>query len=102
MEKYILRLYITGMTPNSERALANLQMIVQEDLDSKYEIQVIDVLENPQIAEDEKIFATPTLVKTLPPPVRRVIGDLSDKEKVLVSLVIKPGFPSLNKGGKDE
>lgn len=86
MDKYILKLYVTGSTPNSERAIANLQRISAEDLDARYQIIVIDVLEDPQLAEDDRILATPTLIKALPPPLRRVIGDLSDTEKVLLGL----------------
>jgi circadian clock protein KaiB len=93
MDKFILKLYITGTTPNSERAIANLRRLCEEELDVKYEVIVIDVLENPQLAEDEKILATPTLIKALPPPLRRVIGDLSDKEKVLLGLDLKPINP---------
>lgn len=90
MESYILKLYVTGSTLNSERAIANLQRLCDEELDSQYEIIVVDVLKQPQLAEDEKIMATPTLVKALPLPLRRVIGDLSDKEKVLLGLDLKP------------
>jgi circadian clock protein KaiB len=90
MESYILKLYVTGSTLNSERAIANLQRLCDEELDSQYEIIVVDVLKQPQLAEDEKILATPTLVKALPLPLRRVIGDLSDKEKVLLGLDLKP------------
>ncbi len=84
--KYLLKLYITGHTPRSERAIRNLRRICEADLDGRYEMQVIDILEQPQLAEDEKILATPTLIKALPPPLRRIIGDLSDKEKVLLGL----------------
>ena len=87
---YILKLYVTGKTPRTERAVANLRRICNEDLRGKYELQIIDVLENPQLAEDAKILATPTLIKRLPPPLRRVIGDLSDKEKVLLGLDVWP------------
>jgi circadian clock protein KaiB len=90
---YILKLYVTGKTPRTERAVANLRRICTEDLRGKYELQIIDVLENPQLAEDEKILATPTLIKRLPPPLRRVIGDLSDKEKVLLGLDVWPDTP---------
>lgn len=93
MDKYILKLYITGTTPNSERAIANLRRLSAEELSEQYEIIVIDVLERPQLAEDEKILATPTLVKALPPPLRRVIGDLSDSEKVLLGLDLKTITP---------
>lgn len=90
MADYILKLYITGSTPNSERALANLHRLCQEELDERYEVKVIDVLQYPQLAEDDRILATPTLVKALPPPLRRVIGDLSDNEKVLLGLDLRP------------
>lgn len=93
MSKYLLRLYVTGKTARAEQAIANLRRICEEDLHGQYELQVIDVLEHPQLAEDEKILATPTLVKRLPPPLRRVIGDLSDKEKVLLGLDVWPGTP---------
>ena len=86
MKKALLKLYVTGQTPRSERAIANLRRISQEDLKGEYELIVIDVLERPQLAEDEKIIATPTLIKELPPPLRRIIGDLSDKDKVLLGL----------------
>lgn len=84
--KYKLRLYITGRTQQSQRALDNLRNICEADLKGLYEIDVIDVLENPGLAEVEKILATPTLVKRLPEPVRKIIGDLSDREKVLFGL----------------
>ena len=90
MDKFLLKLYVTGQTPRSERAIANLRRICEEDLGGQYEMTVIDVLERPQLAEDEKILATPTLIKQLPPPLRRVIGDLSDTEKVLLGLDMQP------------
>ena len=84
--KISLRLYVTGHTQNSERAVANMKSICKNELGGKYELTIIDVLERPQLAEDEKILATPTLIKALPPPLARVIGDLSNTEKVLVGL----------------
>ena len=84
--KIVLKLYITGLTPKSERAIDNMQSICKNELEGRYELIIIDVLERPQLAEDEKILATPTLIKVLPPPLARVIGDLSDTEKVLVGL----------------
>jgi circadian clock protein KaiB len=90
MNKFKLRLYITGKTPKSERAIANLKEICERDLEGRYELQIIDVLESPQLAEDEKILATPTLIKDLPPPLRRIIGDLSNSEKVLLGLDLSP------------
>ena len=86
MSKFILKLYITGQTPKSELAIANLRRICEEDLKGKYQMEIIDIIERPQLAEDEKILATPTLIKELPPPLRRIIGDLTDKEKVLLGL----------------
>lgn len=86
MTRYRLRLFITGRTPQSARALANLHDVCRAELRGRYDIEVIDVLEHPQIAEQDKILATPTLVKQLPEPVRRIIGDLSDRERVLVGL----------------
>jgi circadian clock protein KaiB len=88
-KKYLLKLYITGRTPRSEQSIANLQIVLERELDDEYELEVIDVLEKPQLAEDEKILATPTLIKKLPAPVRRLIGDLSDTEKVLLGLDLK-------------
>jgi len=84
--KCVLKLYVTGQTANSQRALRNLEDILNNELKGLYSLRVIDVLENPQLAEDDKILATPTLAKILPPPVRKIIGDLSDKEKVLLGL----------------
>lgn len=84
--KYILKLYITGQTANSQRALINLENILNNELKGLYTLKVIDVLENPKLAEEDKILATPTLTRILPPPVRKIIGDLSDKERVLLGL----------------
>lgn len=86
MTRFKLRLYITGTTPQSQRALDNLQRICEAELAGLYEIEVIDILEHPTLAESEKILATPTLVKQLPEPVRKIIGDLSDRQKVLLGL----------------
>jgi circadian clock protein KaiB len=91
LPQYILKLYVTGKTSKAEVAIANLRRICDEDLGGEYELQIIDVLEQPQAAEDDKILATPTLLKQLPPPLRRVIGDLSDKHKVLLGLEVRPG-----------
>lgn len=86
MKKALLRLYITGTTFRSTQAIANLKRICSGEIAEKIDLQIIDVLERPQLAEDEKIIATPTLIKELPPPLRRIIGDLSDKEEVLLGL----------------
>ncbi len=85
---------MTGKTPRAELAIANLRRICEADLNGQYELQIVDVLEHPQLAEDEKILATPTLIKRLPPPLRRVIGDLSDREKVLLGLDVWPDAPT--------
>lgn len=86
MNKYLLKLFITGQTPRSERAIANLRRICEEELKGQYEIVIIDTLERPQMAEEENVLATPMLIKQLPPPLRRIIGDLSDTEQVLLGL----------------
>ena len=86
MRKFKLRLYVTGRTLQSQRAIENLYQLCQGDLEGSFEIEVVDVLEHPALAENEKILATPTLVKRLPEPVRKIIGDLSDREKVLLGL----------------
>ena len=83
---YVLKLYVAGNTPNSVRALKTLKNILEIDFKGVYALKVIDVLQNPQLAEEDKILATPTLSKVLPPPVRKIIGDLSDREKVLIGL----------------
>lgn len=83
---YVLKLYVAGNTPNSIRALTTLRNILEQEFKGVYALKVIDVLKNPQLAEEDKILATPTLSKILPPPVRKIIGDLSDREKVLIGL----------------
>jgi circadian clock protein KaiB len=93
MSNYLLKLYVTGQTPRSRRAIDNLQRICEDELRGQYEMHIIDVLERPQLAEDEKILATPTVVKELPLPIRRIIGDLSDAEKVLLGLDLQSCQP---------
>ena len=88
--KYILRLYITGMTSRSARTLENLQTFCEKYLPGRYELQVIDVYQQPDLARTEQIVAVPTLIKKLPLPLRRLIGDMSDEERVLVGLDILP------------
>ncbi len=85
-KKYVLKLYVTNKTANSETALNALRHILDEDLKGLYKLKVVDVVKNPQLAEEDKIMATPALVKVLPQPVRKIIGDLSDKEQVLLGL----------------
>jgi circadian clock protein KaiB len=88
--KYQIKLYVTGQTPRSQQAIANLRRICEEELSGHYELVVVDVLDRPQLAEDEKILATPTVVKELPHPIRRIIGDLSDSDRVLLGLDLRP------------
>ncbi len=86
MAKYLLKLYITGKTARSDRAIHTLKKICAKELGNEYELNIIDVLESPQEAEDDKVLATPTLIKSLPLPIKRIIGDLTDIEKVLIGL----------------
>jgi circadian clock protein KaiB len=85
-DTYVLRLYIAGQTPKSVAALTNLKRICAEYLAGRYKLQVVDLLENPQLARGDQILAIPTLVRKLPLPVRKIIGDLSNTERVLVGL----------------
>jgi circadian clock protein KaiB len=89
-KEYELRLYIAGNTSRSRTALKNLQEYCEKHLKDKYRIEIIDLLLNPQLAEGDQILAVPTLVKKVPQPVRKIIGDLSNEEKVLVGLDIRP------------
>ena len=89
-ETYLLRLYVAGQTPRSVAAFANLKKLCEEHLAGQYEIEVIDLLLNPQLAAGDQILAVPTLVRKLPEPVRKIIGDLSNKERVLVGLDLQP------------
>jgi circadian clock protein KaiB len=87
--KYELRLYIAGQTPRSVTALKNITKYCEEHLSGKYSIEIIDLLKNPQLAEGDQILAIPTLVRKVPEPIRKIIGDLSNEEKVLVGLNIR-------------
>jgi circadian clock protein KaiB len=96
-----LTLYVTGSSPRSKVAIANLERLCKEELLGEYQLEIVDVLENPQRAEDEKILATPTLIKQLPPPLRRVLGDLSNRDKVLLGLEVhqkSEGAPTRTEG----
>jgi circadian clock protein KaiB len=86
-----LRLYVAGRTPKSMAAFANLKKICEEHLPGEYHIEIIDLLRNPQLAKGDQILAIPTLVRKLPPPLRKIIGDLSNTERVLVGLDVRPG-----------
>jgi len=88
--KYLLRLYVAGTTPNSMAAIANIKNICIENLEGRYVLEVIDLYQQPQLAAGHQIIAIPTLIRELPPPLRRIIGDLSDTEKVLIGLDLKP------------
>ena len=88
-EVWILRLYVAGQTPNSLIAFDNLRKICEEHLESKYTIEVIDLLKHPQLAKDHQIIAVPTLIRKLPTPVKKIIGNLSNTEKVLVGLDLR-------------
>jgi len=89
-QKHVLKLYVTGMTPNSVRAIENLRKICQEHLRGSYDLEIIDIYQQPSLASGEQIIAAPTLVKKLPLPLRKFIGDLSNTEKILLGLDIKP------------
>jgi circadian clock protein KaiB len=90
-DKWILRLYIAGQTPKAITAFTNLKKICEEKLHGKFSIEVIDLLKNPQLGAEDQILALPTLVRKLPVPVRKIIGDLSNTERVLVGLDLLPG-----------
>jgi circadian clock protein KaiB len=89
-EHYVLRLYVTGMTARSARAVKNLQSICDEYLEGRYDLEVIDIYQQPVLTKGEQIIAAPTLVKKLPLPMRRIIGDMSNRERVLLGLDIVP------------
>ncbi len=91
-DTYILRLYVAGQTPRCVTAFANLKKICEEHLAGQYRIEVIDLLENPKLAQGDQILAIPTLVRKLPEPVRKIIGDLSNTERVLVGLDLQPSI----------
>lgn len=92
--KWKLRLYVAGLTPNCVEALANLRRICAQNLANRYQIEVVDLLEKPQLAKGDQIVAIPTLVRKLPPPFRRIVGNLSQRERVLVGLDLQPGRSS--------
>lgn len=88
-ERFVLRLYIAGQTPKCVRAFTNLKQICEEHLANRYQIEIIDLLQNPQLARGDQILAVPTLVRQLPEPVKKIIGDLSNTERVLVGLDLR-------------
>ncbi len=87
---YILRLYVTGSTPRSVRAISNIRKICEEYLVGRYDLEVVDIAQHPMLAEGEQIIAAPTLIKTLPLPLRRFIGDMSQTERILQGLDLRP------------
>jgi len=93
-ERYVLRLYVTGMTPRSARAVKNLQVICDEYLNGRYDLEVVDIYQQPVLTKGEQIIAAPTLIKKLPLPMRRIIGDMSNRDRVLLGLdLISSGPP---------
>ena len=89
-EKYVLRLYVSGLTPRSQTAIKNIKKICEEHLKGRYDLEVIDVYQKPVLAKGEQIIAAPTLIRKLPLPLRRFIGDLSDSERILLGLDLRP------------
>lgn len=95
---YVLRLYVAGSTPRSLRAIANVKAVCEEHLQDRYELEVIDLYQQPVLAKGEQIIAAPTLIKELPEPLRRIIGDMSSTEKILVGLDLRPKGKIQGKG----
>jgi len=91
-EPYVLRLYITGMTPRSTEAFSSIKAICEKYLHGRYDLEVIDIYQQPALARDEQIIAAPTLVKKLPAPLRRLVGNLSQEERVLIGLGLQTGL----------
>ncbi len=89
-ERYILRLYVTGMTPRSTRAIQNVKKICEEHLKGRYDLQVVDIYQQPTLAKGEQIIAAPTLIKKIPLPLRKFIGDMANTEKILMGLDLRP------------
>jgi circadian clock protein KaiB len=89
-EKYVLKLYVTGMTPRSMKAVMNIKEICEEHLKGRYELEIIDIFQQPVLAKGEQIIAAPTLIKKLPMPIRKFIGDMSDTERILIGLDLRP------------
>jgi circadian clock protein KaiB len=88
----VLRLYVTGMTPRSARAIASIRTLCEQHLRGHYSLQVVDIYQHPQLTREEQIIAAPTLIKRLPLPLRRMVGDLSDRERVLLGLDLREGL----------
>jgi circadian clock protein KaiB len=99
-EKYVLKLYITGMTHRSQEALRNIKKVLRENLGDNYELEVIDIYQQPTLAKGDQIIAVPTLIKKLPSPLRRLIGDLSQEDRIILGLDLKPKAPPQTQGKK--
>src|SRR5580704_17233547 len=97
---YVLRLYITGSTPRSARAIANIRKICEEHLEGRYDLEVVDISQHPMLAEGEQIIATPTLIKKLPLPLRRFIGDMSQSERIVLGLDLRGSAETVSVPGK--
>jgi circadian clock protein KaiB len=96
--EYVLRLFVAGTTTRSVRAIANLRRICEQHLSGRYNLEVIDVYQNPELAKEVQVFAAPTLIKELPLPLRQFVGDLSDTDKVVLGLAIQPKEPPTGAG----
>lgn len=92
---YVLRLYVTGSTSQSARAISNIRKICQENLEGRYELEIVDLSQHPTLAKGEQIIAAPTLIKKLPLPLRRFIGDMSQTERILIGLDLRPAVEKL-------
>jgi circadian clock protein KaiB len=88
-DKYVLRLFVAGINPKSRKAIENLRKILEENLKGQYELEIIDIYQQPIFAKEGQIVAAPTLIKELPPPLRRFVGDMSNKERILLGLQLK-------------
>lgn len=89
-KKFVLRLYVSGATRRSSKAIENIRQFCEDHLKDRYELKIIDIYQQPELLKHDEVVAAPTLIKELPPPLRRLIGDMSDKEKIFVGLNIKP------------
>ncbi len=95
-EQWVLHLYVTDRSPKCVRAIENLERVCEEHLAGRYQIKVVDLLENPRLAADDQILAVPTVVRRLPAPIRKLVGDLSDTDRVLVGLQLRPARSQLD------
>jgi circadian clock protein KaiB len=96
--RYVLKLYVTGMTPRAQEAIRNIQRICEEELKGRYDLEVIDIYQQPELAKKEQILAAPTLIRKLPLPLRKLVGDMSNKEKVIAGLEVTTGEATETEG----